>query len=291
MRNNLNNQNNRRSRAIIAIAVIALVILMRITNGNSMGLAPLESFMKQAFYPVQSTSSSASYTIVSFFKGLVDYRNVTAENEELKAELGRLETFNSELLQYKVENQQLRLLLGIEEQNKNMTMVNAEVIGRSIKDWYKTVTINVGTADGVKENMPVVNYSGLIGRVSNVTKSTAEVILLTDAKYGAVAVRTTETAYPGILIGSKDGKGGLEMIQIPSSANIMEGYEIVTSGLGDLSYKNIKVGRIRSIVNSADGLMKRAIIEPYADFNNLHYLAVILKQEIVVPTETPGTVQ
>ena len=72
------------------------------------------------------------------------------------------------------------------------------------------------------------------------------------------------------------------MIQIPSTANIMEGYEVVTSGLGDLIYKNIKIGKIKEIVNSADGLMKRAIIEPYADFDDLHFVGVIIKQEIEV---------
>ena len=77
------------------------------------------------------------------------------------------------------------------------------------------------------------------------------------------------------------------MIQIPSTANIMEGYEVVTSGLGDMIYKNIKIGRIREIVNSGDGLMKKAIIEPYADFNNLRFVGVILKQEVlpVLPQE------
>lgn len=77
------------------------------------------------------------------------------------------------------------------------------------------------------------------------------------------------------------------MIQIPSTANIMEGYEVVTSGLGDMIYKNIKIGRIKAIVNSSDGLMKKAVIEPYADFNNLRFVAVILKQEIqpVLPQE------
>ena len=287
MRNNLNNSNQKKSKAIVAVVIIALVLIVRVTGGNTMGLAPVESFLRQMFYPVQSASSSTSNGLVDFFRGLGDYKRVKEENEALKTELGRLETFNSELLQYKVENEQLRNLLGVEQLNADLTMANAEVIGRSIKDWYSAVTINKGYAAGIRENMPVVNYSGLIGQVVSVTQSTAEVILLTDSRYGAVTVRTTETGYPGVLSGSKDCAGGLEMIQIPSTANIMEGYEVVTSGLGDMIYKNIKIGRIKAIVNSSDGLMKKAVIEPYADFNNLRFVAVILKQEIqpVLPQE------
>lgn len=286
MKSNINKSSDRKPKAIITIGIIVLVIIIRITSNNTIGLAPVESFMRQVFYPVQSVSSSTSNGLVNFFKGLGDYKNVKVENEQLKTDLGKMETLNSELIQNRVENEQLRNLLKVEQMNIDLTMANAEVIGRSIKDWYNTITINKGYESGIKENMPVVNYNGLIGRVSSVTKSTAEVILLTDSRYGAVTVRTTETGYPGILIGSKDGNGGLEMIQIPSTANILEGYEVVTSGLGDLIYKNIKIGRIKSILNSSDGLMKKALIEPYADFNNLHFVAVILKQEIVVDPAT-----
>lgn len=281
MRNNAINK-GKRGRTIVIIGLIVLTIIIRVTNTNTIGLAPVESFFKEMLYPAQSVSNSASDGLVSFFKGLVDYKNVKEENNKLKAEIGDLKSVNSELIQYRVENEKLRLLLDIQELNTDLTMVNAEVIGRSIKDWYRTVTINRGFSSGVRENMPVINYSGLIGKVTSVTNSTAEITLLTDPKYGAITVVTTETGYPGIVIGDENGQGGLQMIQIPSSANIMVGYEVVTSGLGDLGYKNIKIGKIKEIVNSSDGLMKRAIIEPYADFDDLHFVGVIIKQEIIV---------
>lgn len=281
MKNNSTNKGNR-SRIIAIAGLIILTIVIRVTNSSTIGLAPVESFFKEVLYPAQSAADSVSDGFTNFFKGLVDYKNVKEENDRLKSEIGNLRSVNSELIQYRVENEKLRLLLEIKELNTDLTIVNAEVIGRSIKEWYRTVTINRGLNNGIKENMPVINYSGLIGKVTSVTKSTAEVTLLTDPKYGAITVVTTETGYPGIVIGDDNGTGGLQMIQIPSTANIMEGYEVVTSGLGDLGYKNIKIGKIKEIVNSADGLMKRAIIEPYADFDDLHFVGVIIKQEIEV---------
>lgn len=276
--------NEKRSKTLLIIGIILLTIIIRISNNNSIGLAPIESVLKDMLYPAQSVSSTASNGFVNFFKGLVDYRNVKEENDRLKAEIGDLKSSNSELVQYRVENEKLRLLLGIQESNTDLVIVNSEVIGRSIKNWYQTVTINKGYNSGIRENMPVINYSGLIGKVTSVTKSTAEVTLLTDPKYGAITVVTTETGYPGIVIGDEKGMGGLQMIQIPSSANIMVGYEVVTSGLGDLGYKNIKIGKIKEIVNSSDGLMKRATIEAYADFDDLRFVGVIIKEEIVIPT-------
>lgn len=274
--------NAKRGRTFIIVGLIVITIIIRITNTNSIGLAPVESFFKEILYPAQSVSNTASNGFVSFFKGLVDYKSVKDENDSLKTEIGELKSVNSELIQYRVENENLRLLLGIQESNTDLVIVNSEIIGRSIKDWYKTVTINRGFSSGIRENMPVINYSGLVGKVTSVTNSTSEVTLLTDPKYGAITVVTTETGYPGIVIGDEKGQGGLQMIQIPSSANIMEGYEVVTSGLGDLGYRNIKIGKIKQIVNSSDGLMKRAIIEAYADFDDLHFAGVIIKEEIIL---------
>lgn len=286
MKNNKVN-NEKRGKTFLIIGIIILTIVIRITNNNSIGLTPIESVFKELLYPAQSVSNTASNGFVNFFKGLVDYKSVKEENDSLKAEIGELKSFNSELVQYRVENEKLRLLLGIQESNTDLVIVNSEVIGRSIKNWYQTVTINRGYSSGIRENMPVINYSGLIGKVTSVTKSTSEVTLLTDPKYGAITVVTTETGYPGIVIGDEKGLGGLQMIQIPSSANIMEGYEVVTSGLGDLGYKNIKIGKIKEIVNSSDGLMKRAIIEAYADFDDLRFVGVIIKEEIIIPPAEP----
>lgn len=278
--------NIKRGKTFIIIGLIVITIIIRITNNNSIGLTPVESIFREILYPAQSVSNTASNGFVNFFKGLVDYKSVKEENDRLKAELGELQSFNSELVQYRVENEKLRLLLGVQESNTDLVIVNSEVIGRSIKHWYRTVTINRGYSSGIRENMPVINYSGLIGKVTSVTNSTAEVTLLTDPKYGAITVVTTETGYPGIVIGDEKGLGGLQMIQIPSSANILEGYEVVTSGLGDLGYKNIKIGKIKEIVNSSDGLMKRAIIEAYADFDDLRFVGVIIKEEIILtPTK------
>ena len=286
MKNNKVN-NEKRGKTFLIIGIIILTIVIRITNNNSIGLTPIESVFKELLYPAQSVSNTASNGFVNFFKGLVDYKSVKEENDSLKAEIGELKSFNSELVQYRVENEKLRLLLGIQESNTDLVIVNSEVIGRSIKNLYQTVTINRGYSSGIRENMPVINYSGLIGKVTSVTKSTSEVTLLTDPKYGAITVVTTETGYPGIVIGDEKGLGGLQMIQIPSSANIMEGYEVVTSGLGDLGYKNIKIGKIKEIVNSSDGLMKRAIIEAYADFDDLRFVGVIIKEEIIIPPAEP----
>lgn len=266
-------------KIIIGVIVIIFVIIMRITSSTQLGLGPVESVMREVLNPVQTASYSTGNGIVNFFKGLVDYKNVKDENDEIKKELARLETENNLLQEYKVENETLRKTLELEKNNKELKIATGEVIGRSIKEWYKTMSINKGSIDGVKVNMPVITYRGLVGRVTSVTSNTAEVTLITDSKYGAIAALAKEIRYPGIVVGEEDGSNQLKMIQIPADAPIQEGFEIITSGLGDMTYKNLKIGKVKSIENASDGLMKEAIIEPYENLNNLDFVMVILSEE------------
>ncbi|AMP20761.1 hypothetical protein AZF37_05840 [endosymbiont 'TC1' of Trimyema compressum] len=266
-------------KVVISVIVIIFVIIMRITSTTQLGLGPVESIMREVFNPAQTASYSAGNGIVNFFKGLVDYKNVKDENDEIKKDLARLETENNILQEYKVENETLKKTLDLQKSNKELQIVTGEVVGRSIKEWYKTISINKGSNDGIKENMPVITYKGLVGRVTSVTNSTAEVTLITDSKYGAVAALAKEIRYPGIVIGEDDGSNQLKMIQIPSDAPIQEGFEIITSGLGDMTYKNLKIGKVKSIENASDGLMKEAIIEPYENLNSLDFVMVITSQE------------
>lgn len=280
--NIVNKEDKNKNKKIIAIIVgIVVVLLIMIRLTSSVGAGPLEGAVKTVTKPAQSITYSGGSSFLNFFKGLGDYKNVKEENEKLKAQIALMESENEKLQKYRVENEDLKKALELKESNLELKQVSATVIGRSIKDWYKSVTINKGTKDGVRINMPVVTYRGLVGRVTSVTKSTAEVTLITDPEYGAIASITKESRYPGIVIGSGDGLGGLEMIQIPADGLIQEGYEVVTSGLGDMTFKDLKIGKIKYIENATDGLMKKAYIEPYENLNQLDYLMVITGENVV----------
>lgn len=266
-------------KIVSSIIIFIFIMIVKITNTTQLGLGPIESIIREVFNPAQTVSYSVGNGVVSFFKGLVDYKNVKDENDEIKKDLARLETENNMLQEYKIENETLRKTLNLQKSNEDLQIVTCEVVGRSIKEWYKAISINKGSSDGIKENMPAITYKGFVGRVTSVTNNTAEVTLITDSKYGAIAALAKEIRYPGIVIGEDDGFNKLKMIQIPSDAPIQKGFEIITSGLGDMVYKNLKIGKVKSIKNASDGLMKEAIIEPYENLNILDFIMVITSQK------------
>lgn len=268
---------DRKWRVIIGIAIVAILLTMiRLTSGAGSG--PVEGAVRETVAPVQGGAYKVSTGLVGFFEGLVNYSAVKEENAALKAEIAQLKEENDQLQSYRTENESLKGLLELKDTDTSYVYTAAEITGRSIKDWYKSVTINKGTNDGIAIDMPVVTNSGFVGRISAVTKNTAVVTLITDPDYGAISAKTEESNFPGIVVGASSGNGVLEMIQIPAAAPIQDGYEVVTSGIGDLKYK-LKIGKVKSIENSADGLMKTAIIEPYETLSDLDYVFVITGEQ------------
>ena len=268
----------RKWKVITGIAIGAILLTMiKLTSGAGSG--PVEGAVREAVNPLQAGAYRGSTGIVSFFEGLVNYKTVKEENAALKAELAQLKEENSKLENFRIENESLKGLLELKDSDTTYNYVAAEITGRSIKDWYKSLTINKGTNDGIGIDMPVVTNSGFVGRISAVTKSTAVVTLITDPDYGAISAMTEESSFPGIVVGASSGNGVLEMIQIPAAAPIMQGYKVVTSGTGDLRYR-LNIGEVKSIENSADGLMKKAIIEPYETLSDLDYVFVIVGEQV-----------
>ena len=63
------------------------------------------------------------------------------------------------------ENDQLRALLGWQRQAP-WKLKLANVVMRDPANWWRTVQIDLGSRDGVRENLPVLTADGLVGRVS-----------------------------------------------------------------------------------------------------------------------------
>ena len=76
--------------------------------------------------------------------------------------------------------------------------MTGRVIARSPTVWYSTVTIDVGSGDGVAVNDPVVNGDGLVGRVAAVTGGSAQVTLISDHS-SAVSAKVVPQGVQGVV--------------------------------------------------------------------------------------------
>jgi rod shape-determining protein MreC len=159
-------------------------------------------------------------------------------------------------------------------------------LGPSNFEW--TITIDVGSDDGVRRDMPVVNGDGLVGRVIQVTPNASRVLLTIDPNFGAAArvARHGETGYI-------DGRGGEPMVFRPldPEIDIEVGDEIVTSSYqGGIFPGGLRIGTVSVVDDGSNRLAREVQVQPFVDFTRLHHVLVVINapvDEIPPMTESP----
>lgn len=210
-------------------------------------------------------------------------RQLDQENKNLRAENDSLRQQVQSLAEAGRRNLELERQLGFRQRAPFRTL-GARVIGRDTSNWWKSIQIDRGAQDGLRENLAVVNADGLIGKVVSVTKGEARVLLLSDANCRASAL-LQDSRTPGVVSGSENALASnprlqmtFQMTFVDRNATIKQGEAVITSGLGGVFPKGILIGTVISArVNPQTGMYQDVDIRPAADFRRLEEVMVILE--------------
>lgn len=258
---------------VIIILAVALLLVAK-ACGPQDELSSAEGAARSAVSPLTAVGN--------FFGNFFDFstkNQLEQALEDANNELAELKAQSSIAQDVSAENERLRELLDLKESNAgSWNMVAASVSGREIDNWYERLLINKGSADGIEENMAVVNEDGLVGRTVNVTENTSEVLLIIDTM-GSLGGMLQESQIPGVLEGIGGGKGLLTMSNLPFDANIQLNDVIVTSGEGGVFPAGLLVGTVVKVGDSVDGLSRQAVVEPFCDFNSIDTVLVMIPVE------------
>ena len=215
------------------------------------------------------------------FLKLGDYIPVIKSRRELENQNRELQTANSQLVQQlkafdatAKENVRLNHLLAFTERVPFRTL-GARVIGRDASNWYQSLQIDRGSADGLRPDLAVLNADGLIGKITTVTRAEARVLLLTDPTCKASALLQTSRE-PGIVAGTD--KAGLQMTYVSRAATIHPNEPVLSSGLGGVFPKGILIGTvITGRLDPQTGLYQTLELKPAVDYRRLEEVVVILE--------------
>jgi len=271
MRNLFNNK-----PLLIAIVAVLLLLLLAALTSGSRTMSFLESTVGVVVQPVQSFASRASDAIISFVENLLNTTDADVENQKLKIQITQLQQSLSEMEAVKAENERLKALLSFTESTPDLTYATGTVIGRSQGIWFDTFTINIGRSSGVEKNMPVVNASGLVGRVTEVAATWSKVTAVIDSSM-SVSVMVERTRDSGMVRGLLEAGSDsdkLELYFLPADSDLIPGDRIVTSGIGGLYPKGILVGTVLSVSRSGES-DRNALVQPAVDFRHLEELMVV----------------
>ncbi len=197
-----------------------------------------------------------------------------AENEALRAEINGLKLKQAELAEAALEVERLRRLLGFREQ-VGFTVVPARVIGADVSGWFRTITIDRGSADGLERGMAVVTPDGIVGRTHAVAARSAKILLVTDAN-SSVDALVQRTRARGIVAGRVTP--ALEMRYVHRTEDVQVGDAVVTSGIGGVFPKGLPIGLVVS-VEKTTGMFQAVGVSPAVNLSKLEEVLVITAHE------------
>lgn len=220
---------------------------------------------------VPFTAFSKSHNVIS------DLLSTYNENQDLKKSLSNLENQSSIISNLQEENDSLRASLNLSDKLSRDNVLTAEVSMRPSVTWLKELTINVGKSKNVSKSMLATSNGGVIGLVTKVYDDTTTISLLSSSSsdsYLASSVKSEDdNQIFGIISRYDNKKKLLEMTQLNSSSNVKVGTEVVTSGLDDVSVKDVPIGTVDSVSDYEGN--RTILVKPYADFDKISYVTLV----------------
>ncbi len=272
----------RRRRALLVLLVIAALVLLS-TQFSESEEGPLHSMQRavaSAFAPLEEGATRALKPARDLISWVDETFQARGENEDLRSELQELRTQLAAAHSAVGENEQLRKLLDLNRQGMlaGYEPVTARVIARSPTVWYSTVNIDKGSSAGVEVSDPVVTGDGLAGRITDVTRSTAVVTLITDDR-SAVSARVLPDGPEGVAEPEVGDPSDLLLDFIDRSQLIERGQMLVTAGWSNGAISSafppgIPIGKVSETAVGEQQAYQRVHVTPYADIRGLDFVQV-----------------
>lgn len=270
-------RNNKHLRRL-GLALIALVLIfgtMTVTARERSDVTVVEKAIATLLYPLQW----ATDYVAGHFRGLTqtvrELSDLRDENASLRDQVQQAEQLGARNEQLVQENQTLRNELNMKERAK-YPLLTAQVISRTADNWYRTILINQGSRDGVQPNMAVVNWQGLVGKVSATTPYTATVQLVIDAGFGQTGFGAGAKVPTGELGVIETVQGGhVRMKFFSSEPAVQIGQPVFTSGQGVIP-PDLLIGYVGGMGTGDTTFDKFVTVRPAVDFHKLDVVHVVL---------------
>lgn len=266
--------NKKRSGKIgIVITIILLIILVFISNLKLNKFSYIENAFSNLIMPIQSGITYLVNKISGNDNYFATMDSLKEENTSLKQKNTELEENLRKLEIIQAENSTLKEYLSLTEQYKSFETIPAYIINKDVSNYSAIFVINVGSENGVKENMTVIAAEGLVGHVISVTKDTAKVQTIIDTS-NVVSVSLENSKDNVICRGILNGRE-LKATYISTDTVLTDGEKLYTSGMGGIYPKGIYIGTVKKINDTKNITDRSFIAEAAVDFENLETVLVI----------------
>ncbi|MGH6944436.1 MAG: rod shape-determining protein MreC [Geminicoccaceae bacterium] len=256
------------SLGLLALGKADVGLLESVDNRIGDALAPVLTALVQPIQASRDVARKAGELVA-----------LHEENARLREQNQRLMEWQAAARRLALENAGLRQVLHMETAPEHPTATAGRVVADLGGPFVHTVLVDAGTDQGVTSGMAAMNERGLAGRVIEVGRRSARVLLLTDFN-SSIPVMIEPSRDQAILSGDNTGQPGLEFL--PLNPRLSLGDRVVTSGRGGVLPPGLPIGVVSSIGDH------KVAVAPFVDWARLEYLRLLEYAPVHAPEALPA---
>jgi len=264
-----------RSRLLLVLLLVSSLFLITLDlrgvnlagslrSGVSTVTSPVENFFSRLFSPVGNFASD--------LRNFGQSKSKIAELEKQVDLLKSKEVLDEDLVG---QLNQLKAVLDLAGRG-GYKVVAAKVINRGPSASFKqTITLDVGSADGISRNMTVISDGGLVGVVKSVSSHSSIVLLMSDPTF-KIGVRIAGTQSIGVISGQGGNKYLLQLLD--ATGEIKVGDTLVARGSdgGRPFVPGVPVGVVTAVQSNTSSITQNADVEGISNLDRVGIVAVVV---------------
>ncbi len=276
--------------ALALLAVATMVSDRRSLAEGGRDLPWWQAIVLEIATPMQDLLAAPVDAGKRLWEDYVVLLEVREENLRLQERVVALEEENLQYREALVASGHLQQIVAMRHRFE-MPMLPSDVVGLDVMPWFRAVLVDRGVSHGVRAGNPVITAEGVVGLVTATSKNAAKTMLLLD-RQSAIDGIVQRSRARGIARGR--GTDQLAFEFVVRGGDVRVGDVVITSGLGGVFPKGLRIGEIVEISDSAGQLLQTATLQPSVDFGRLEQVFVMLRRGLTMdllygsqPGETP----
>jgi len=260
--------------ALALLAVLTMVSDRRAIRDDARDLPWWQALVLEITVPIQKVLLAPVDAARGAWARYVDLVDVRDENDALRGRIAELEEANLQFREALVASDNLQRIASMRDEFE-APLLPSEIVGLDVSPWFRSVLIDRGGEHGVRSGQPVVTDQGVVGLVTATSKRAAKAMLLLD-RQSAIDGIVQRSRARGIVRGR--GTGELEFEFVVRGSDVQEGDVVITSGMGGVYPKGLRIGVVRSVSDAGGRLMQTASLVPSVDFGRIEQVFVVLRR-------------
>jgi len=260
--------------ALALIATITMVSDRRSPREGGRDLPWWQGWVLEVSAPVQKLVAAPVDGVAGLWHRYVDLLGAREETERLRAQVERLEEENLQYREALVASGHLGQIAAMRDEFE-IAMLPSEVVGLDASPAFRAVLVDRGRSHGVRAGNPVITAEGVVGLVTATSGHAAKTMLLLD-RQSAIDGIVQRSRARGLVRGR--GTAELEFEFVVRGGDVREGDVVITSGLGGVYPKGLRVGEVRRVSDPGGRLLQTAALRPAVDFGRLEQVFVMLRR-------------